>query len=131
LIRDSIKILMEGSPAHIDADDVVRFLQQTFPEIHHIKDIHVWGLSPEKIILVARIRTNGSGYGRDTMRRMKKLLRGKFGLYDIYIEGYEIQQHVATPAVHNALTPGIHQDQRLLQPASCWQPLELERGKNT
>jgi cobalt-zinc-cadmium efflux system protein len=131
LIRDSIKILMEGSPAHIDADDVVRFLQQTFPEIHHIKDMHIWGLSPDKIILVARIRTNGSGYGRDTMRRMKKLLRGKFGLYDIYIEGYEIQQHIATPAVHNALTPGIHQDQRLLQPASCWQPLELERGKNT
>ncbi len=131
LIRDSIKILMEGSPANIDADDIVRFLQQTFPEIHHIKDMHIWGLSPDKIILVARIRTNGSGYGRDTMRRMKKLLRGKFGLYDIYIEGYEIQQHVPT-TVHDEHIPGFQQDQMLLQPASCWQePLGLERGNKT
>jgi cobalt-zinc-cadmium efflux system protein len=89
LIRDSVKILMEGNTAHIDADDVSGFLHQSFPEIRNVKDIHIWGLSPEKVILVARIRTNGSGYGRDTMKLMKRLLRKEYGFYDVYIEGYE------------------------------------------
>jgi cobalt-zinc-cadmium efflux system protein len=89
LIRDSVKILMEGNTAHIDADDVAGFLQRSFPDIHHVKDMHIWGLSPEKVILVARIRTSGSGYGRETMKLMKSLLRKQFGLYDVYIEGYE------------------------------------------
>lgn len=38
---------------------------------------------------MARIRTNGSGYGRDTMKMMKSLVREKFGFSDVYIEGYE------------------------------------------
>jgi len=89
LIRDSVQILMEGNTAHIDADDVAGFLQRSFPEIHHVKDMHIWGLSPEKVILVARIRTSGSGYGRETMKLMKSLLHKHFGFYDVYIEGYE------------------------------------------
>ncbi len=89
LIRDSVKILMEGNPAKIDIDDVAGFLRRSFPEIHLVKDMHIWGLSPEKVILVARIRTNGSGYGRDTMKMMKRFLREKFGFSDVYIEGYE------------------------------------------
>ena len=89
LIRDSVQILMEGNTAHIDADDVSGFLHQSFPEIHHVKDMHIWGLSPEKVILVARIRTHGSGYGRETMKLMKRMLRKQFGFYDVYIEGYE------------------------------------------
>ncbi len=93
LIRDSVKILMEGNPAGIDVDEVEGFLHQSFPEIHHVKDLHIWGLSPEKIILMARIRTNGTGYNADTIRQMKNMLREKFGLSDIYIEGYEMRQH--------------------------------------
>ena len=110
LIRDSVKILMEGNPARIDADEVEGFLHQSFPEIHHVKDMHIWGLSPEKVILVARIRTNGSGFGRDTIKLMKNMLREKFGLFDIYLEGYETRQHEAATVAHDALTPDYQKD---------------------
>jgi len=107
LIRDSVKILMEGTPARIDIDDVVGFLHQSFPAIHHVKDMHIWGLSPEKVILVARIRTNGSGYGRDTMKMMKRLLREKFGFSDVYIEGYEEKQkEEASDSMRASISPG-------------------------
>jgi cobalt-zinc-cadmium efflux system protein len=92
LIRDSVKILMEGNPAMIDVDDVAGFLRLSFPEIHHVKDMHIWGLSPEKVILVARVRTDGMVYHRDTMKMMKSLLKEKFGFADVYIEGYEGKQ---------------------------------------
>lgn len=110
LIRDSVKILMEGTPARIDVDDVAGFLHQSFPQIHHVKDMHIWGLSPEKVILVARIRTNGAGYDRDTIKLMKNMLREKFGLFDIYLEGYETRQHEAATVAHDALTPDYQKD---------------------
>ena len=111
LIRDSVKILMEGNPARIDIDDVAGFLHRSFPEIHHVKDMHIWGLSPEKVILVARIRTNGSGYGRDAMKMMKSLLREKFYFSDVYIEGYEEKQKDEAPeSMPASIIPGHRAD---------------------
>ncbi len=111
LIRDSVKILMEGNPARIDIDDVAGFLHRSFPEIHHVKDMHIWGLSPEKVILVARIRTNGSGYGRDAMKMMKSLLREKFDFSDVYIEGYEEKQKDEAPeSMPASIIPGHRAD---------------------
>ena len=111
LIRDSVKILMEGNPARIDIDDVAGFLHRSFPEIHHVKDMHIWGLSPEKVILVARIRTNSSGYGRDAMKMMKSLLREKFDFSDVYIEGYEEKQKEEAPeSMPASIIPGHRAD---------------------
>lgn len=92
LIKDSVQILMEGNPAKIDADDVVKFLNDNFDHISNIKDIHIWGLSPEKVILATRVRTNGVADSRKTIRSMKKLLKERFGFFDVYIEGYEMKK---------------------------------------
>jgi cobalt-zinc-cadmium efflux system protein len=108
LIRDSVQILMEGNPAKIDVDDVSDFLHQTFPDIRNVKDMHIWGLSPEKIILVARVRTDGMVYHRNTMKLMKNLLREKFGFFDVYIEGYEGKQHEASESMPAAVIPDQH-----------------------
>jgi cobalt-zinc-cadmium efflux system protein len=89
LIKDSVQILMEGNPAKIDIDEVEGYLCRTFRDIHNVKDLHIWGLSPEKIILAVRIRTTGSVYGRDTIREMKHLLKERFGFSDVYLELYE------------------------------------------
>ena len=103
LIRDSVKILMEGSPANIDADEVSGFLLQTFPEVRSVKDMHIWGLSPEKIILVARVRTTGSINLRDRMRMMKQLLREKYGFADVFLEGYEAKQQESPASMDTTL----------------------------
>ncbi|NTU41749.1 MAG: cation transporter [Nitrospirales bacterium] len=89
LLRDSVHILMEGNPAHIDPDDVERFIYRNFPAVSNIKDLHIWGLSPERIILALRIRTDGVVYGRDGIKRMKRHLQKEFGFSDIYLELYE------------------------------------------
>jgi cobalt-zinc-cadmium efflux system protein len=104
-IRDSVQILMEGNPAKVDVDDVAGFLQRTFPEIRHVKDMHIWGLSPEKIILVARVRTDGMVYHRDTMKLMKGILREKYGFSDVYIEGYEEKQQEASKPLCPSIIP--------------------------
>ncbi len=93
LVRDSVQILMEGNPGTIDADAVTAFLYRKFPDIRHVKDLHIWGLTPDKIILMARIRTDGAlNNHRETIKTMKRELRRAFGLYDVFIEGYEAGQ---------------------------------------
>lgn len=90
LVRGNVKILMEGNPSQFSSDDVTQHLLQNFAEIQKIKDIRIWGLSPEKLILVARIRTNGSVENHRTlMKKMKRNLIESFGFHDVYLEGYE------------------------------------------
>jgi Co/Zn/Cd efflux system component len=81
---------MEGNPGTIDTDEVAAFLYRSFPDIQHVKDMHIWGLSSEKIILVTRIRTEGAlNHLRETMQAMKRELKDRFGFIDVFIEGYE------------------------------------------
>jgi len=90
LLRDSVHILMEGNPGTIDADQVQAFLHRTFPAVLNVKDVHIWGLTPAKIILMARVRTDGTiNHHRDMMKAMKRELKGTFGFFDVFIEGYE------------------------------------------
>lgn len=93
LIRDSVRILMEGNPGKTGVDDVAAYLYRGFPEIGQVKDMHIWALSPEKVIFVARIRTGGPvGNHRDVMKRMKAELKKDFGFHDVYLEGYEARR---------------------------------------
>jgi cobalt-zinc-cadmium efflux system protein len=89
LLKDSIQILMEGNPAKIDPDVVSAFIYDNFKTVTTVKDTHIWGLSPEKIMLMARIRTSGPVHYREQMKAMKQQLKNEFGFYDIYLEGYE------------------------------------------
>jgi len=97
LVRDSVHILMEGTPAKIDPDKVEKFIHRNFSDISSVKDLHIWGLSPEKIILAVRIRTNGNTYDRAAMKMMKAHLLREYGFSDIYVELYE-EEHRKEPS---------------------------------
>jgi cobalt-zinc-cadmium efflux system protein len=89
LVKESVHILMEGNPAKIDPAEIEKFIHANFPDISSVKDLHIWGLSPEKIILLVRIRTNGTTYNRAGVKQMKQSLRKEYGFSDIYLELYE------------------------------------------
>lgn len=89
LIRDSVHILMEGNPSDIDVEEVNGFVQENFQDVACVKGARIWALSAEKVVLVMRVRVSGPIEQRKTLKRMKKLLKEKFGFCDIYIESYE------------------------------------------
>jgi cobalt-zinc-cadmium efflux system protein len=92
LVKESVHILMEGNPAKIDPAEIEKFIRTNFPDISSVKDLHIWGLSPEKIILLVRIRTNGTTYDRAGVEKMKQGLGREYGFSDIYLELYEQKQ---------------------------------------
>jgi cobalt-zinc-cadmium efflux system protein len=89
LVGQSLHILMEGNPTGISPKKVKKFIKRHHPFVLRVRDLHLWGLSPSKAILLARIRTDGSPCGREEIRTMKAALTAQFGLYDIYLEVYE------------------------------------------
>jgi cobalt-zinc-cadmium efflux system protein len=103
LVRDSVHILMEGTPARLDPEEVAKYIHTNFPDIHQVKDLHIWGLSPGKIILLVRIRTNRTSYDRAGIRMMKQGLREAYGFSDVYLELYEEDQKdiSADDSAHN------------------------------
>jgi cobalt-zinc-cadmium efflux system protein len=91
LVRDSVNILMEGNPSAIKFEDVERYIYETFSYVRNVKDLHIWGLSPEYVICTVRVRTDIVTNHRDTVRSMKGRLRERFGFADVFIEEYELK----------------------------------------
>ncbi|KAI9275575.1 cation efflux family-domain-containing protein [Phascolomyces articulosus] len=54
LVRDSLGVLMEGTPGHIEPEAIERSLKK-IPGVVAVHDLHVWTLSPGKSSLTAHI----------------------------------------------------------------------------
>ncbi|PIR23142.1 MAG: cation transporter [Deltaproteobacteria bacterium CG11_big_fil_rev_8_21_14_0_20_45_16] len=55
LIRESINILLEGTPKHMDPDDIQKNIFQNFPSIKDIHDFHVWEITSNLFAMTAHI----------------------------------------------------------------------------
>ncbi|KAI7895376.1 cation efflux protein [Mucor mucedo] len=54
LVKDSIAVLMEGAPGHIQPEAIEKSLLQ-IPGVVAVHDLHIWALSPGKSSLTAHI----------------------------------------------------------------------------
>ena len=71
LVRDAAHVLMEGAPSGVSADDVRRFIVGGFEHVNAVKDLRIWSITPEKVVLAVRVRTDGAVYPREKVRSMK------------------------------------------------------------
>lgn len=54
LVKDSIAVLMEGAPGHIQPEAIEKSILQ-IPGVVAVHDLHIWALSPGKSSLTAHI----------------------------------------------------------------------------
>jgi cation diffusion facilitator family transporter len=54
LVKDSLAVLMEGTPLNIQPEDIERSILE-IPGVVAVHDLHVWNLSPGKSSLTAHI----------------------------------------------------------------------------
>jgi cobalt-zinc-cadmium efflux system protein len=95
LIKQSIDILMEGSPSGVDIEKVEGFLRQRLPGIRRIDGLHIWAIVPEKTLLAAKIVTDGEASNMDQTGTLRRLLKKQFGFHEVYLDFCPI------PAVEN------------------------------
>jgi cobalt-zinc-cadmium efflux system protein len=89
LLRDTVHILMEGNPSGITDSQVQGFIRARFAQIRLVKDLRIWAITPEKIMVAVRVRSEGAAFGRPEVRALKNALVERFGFHDVYVEAYE------------------------------------------
>jgi len=78
LLRDTLRVLMESAPDHIDVNDVRERLQ-AIPPVTEVHDLHVWTITPDQVCLSAHV-VAPRGAHEGLLERVQARLRDEFSI---------------------------------------------------
>jgi len=55
LMRDSVNILLETTPRHIDLDEVISTIRNEAPEVMDVHDVHIWEITSQMYSMTAHL----------------------------------------------------------------------------
>ena len=87
LVRQSGHVLLEGAPEWLDRDEMQQKIVERVPEVSGIHHIHIWGLTPQDLMLTMHVRL-GQEVSDPTsiVRRVKSTLKDDYGIGHSTIE---------------------------------------------
>jgi cobalt-zinc-cadmium efflux system protein len=86
LVRRSAHILLEGAPEWLDVDDMQSKLVAEVPAVHSIHHVHVWGLTPQHLMLTMHVTLDDTAAPTPIVRDIKRILRDHYGVDHSTIE---------------------------------------------
>jgi cobalt-zinc-cadmium efflux system protein len=87
LIKKSAHVLLEGAPEWLDEDAMRQLLVGSVPEICDIHEVHVWGLTPQHLILTMHVQLAEPAEDLTAIvRRAKEILHAEYGIGHSTIE---------------------------------------------
>jgi len=87
LVQQSAHVLLEGAPAWLDREEMQQTIIERVPEVDGIHHVHIWGLTPQDLMLTMHVRVVPEV--RDptaVVRRVKATLRENYGIGHSTIE---------------------------------------------
>ena len=85
LLRQSVAVLMEGTPPGIDADEVRRSLLSV-PGVQAMHDLHIWTITSDMHSLSAHVEVAEAADGRRVLRDVQQVLAERFALEHVTIQ---------------------------------------------
>ena len=85
LLRETVSVLMEGAPGHIDVDEVRRTLREV-PGVLSAHDLHVWTITSGLVALSAHVIAAEEERSADLLTRIRKTLHDRFGIDHITVQ---------------------------------------------
>jgi cobalt-zinc-cadmium efflux system protein len=85
LIRESVNILLEGTPSHINIHAVVEAMHDV-PGVIDVHDLHVWTISSGKDALSAHVTLEVGAPHRVTLEALQEQLRKGFNIGHVTIQ---------------------------------------------
>jgi len=87
LVKRSAHVLLEGAPEWLDTEIMREHLIAKIPEVSSIHHVHVWGLTPQDLMLTMHVCVNTEPTNpTDIIRRVKAQLREEYGIGHSTIE---------------------------------------------
>lgn len=79
LLRDTVHVLLEGTPAHIDLGKL-RKAMHAVGGVQQVHDLHVWSVSSGFVCMSGHVVIENEQDGQRILRQLEIVLREKFGL---------------------------------------------------
>ena len=79
LLRESVDVLLEATPKHIDAA-AVRAAMDATPGVHRVHDLHIWTVTSGLIAMSGHVELADDGDWPTVLPRLTALLREQFGI---------------------------------------------------
>jgi len=87
LVKRSAHVLLEGAPEWLDIDTMREHLIGKIPEVASIHHVHVWGMTPQDLMLTMHLCVSTQPENpTDIIRRVKVQLREEYGIGHSTIE---------------------------------------------
>jgi cobalt-zinc-cadmium efflux system protein len=80
LVRDSVNVLLEGVPSHIDVSAVERRILG-MKGVKNIHDLHVWSIADTKMCCMSsHVVVEDDTNGKDLVTKLIHILKEEFGI---------------------------------------------------
>jgi cobalt-zinc-cadmium efflux system protein len=85
LLKETVAVLMEEAPAHVDVDDV-RNRIMAMPGVLGVTDLHVWTITSGMVSLSAHVATADDEPQRTMLADIRRMLHDRFGIDHLTIQ---------------------------------------------
>lgn len=98
LLRESLDVLMEAVPPHIDLERLRSEMEQV-PGTHRVHDLHVWTLTTGRYALSAHAVVDANANGDAVLEQMRDILAQRFEVHHVTIQ-LECERPCEPASVH-------------------------------
>jgi cobalt-zinc-cadmium efflux system protein len=85
LVRETVAVLMESAPGHIDVDEVRQTIL-ALADVQGVHDLHVWTITSGHESLSAHVVTAPGHSPRSLLAEIKSALHDRFGIHHVTIQ---------------------------------------------
>lgn len=85
LLRETVGVLMEAAPRHIDVEQVARALTET-PGVVAVHDLHVWTITSGLVSLSCHVESSHERPDRELLGALQRVLRQRFDIEHVTIQ---------------------------------------------
>lgn len=86
LIKASGQVLLQGSPAEIDADNIQIDLPENIQGLIRVDDIHIWSLTQDRPVMTLTAYADPSAALGTVAEHIKAKLKAQYGIEDVTVE---------------------------------------------
>jgi cobalt-zinc-cadmium efflux system protein len=87
LVKRSAHVLLEGAPEWLDLDAMQERIISKVPTVTGIHHVHVWGLTPQDLMLTMHVRLRDAPANpTDCIRHIKNVLKDEYGIGHTTVE---------------------------------------------
>jgi cobalt-zinc-cadmium efflux system protein len=80
IVRRSTHILMEGTPEHLDVDELRATLEQHVPAIRDVHHVHLWLVGPNEPLMTMHATIAAGSSHTEVLRQTKAVLQERYGI---------------------------------------------------